>query len=450
MRAYCLLCTLLANTCAFTQTNLTGTNKPLVTAFGQPVGDSVIQKVGPGGGTVKSADGKLEVIFPAGAVDAETFVGVRPIHNQLTDDDNGSYQLEPSGTTFKKPVQLVFHYSDGNANSDLMRIGWQDDKGQWHRSKSASIDTIQRTITVLTQHFSAWAKFNRMYITPAATSLKVNKSVLLRIKVYPEKLTAADDNDLLATPNPADKDDDLVEAPENGFNTGQWTANGVVNGDGNVGEITPGEHIQATYKAPTVVPDDNPVSVSVQIYSNKNGLKLLLTSNITVIGDQYHFTYIHIDENGCYFTVDSSSCIFNMEKHAVRISNINNYKAWSDWPDCGGCHYEWTNKGSFIGLAEIRGIAGSSITPPKEDGGPTNVNVIFVPAMGNTPGATVHCKKDTRNIPSVALPAVPRSINFDVDGDNLIIHYMGKTGTNELVLEGHEEKTMIYMYKVGN
>jgi len=50
----------------------------------------------------------------------------------------------------------------------------------------------------------------------------------------------------------------------------------------------------------------------------------------------------------------------------------------------------------------------------------------------------------------MSMPAVPTSVNFDVDGDDLVIHYAGKTGRNELVIEARNEKTMIYIYKIGD
>jgi len=450
MGRYCLSISLLLSTCVYAQTN--SDTKAFITPFGKPIGDSVIKKVDPSGATIKSADGNMEIIFPPAALDQQTMIGIQPIHNQITDGDDGAYQLEPSGIEFKKPVQLIFHYTGGNENADLKSIGWQDDAGQWHRVKKIVVDTIGKTISCQTSHFSRWARFDKIYLSPAYASVKVNKSLALHIlsledlrdrlgdelSAASESSTASKDDDLLATPHPQH------------YFSGDWTVNGIVTGNGEVGTVTKEGNRDAIYKAPGVVPSGNPVAASVQIYSDQQNKKLLLTSNITVIGDQYHLTYIHIDENGCYFVVDSSSCILNMEKSKVRISNIINYKPWSDWPDCGGCHYEWTNKGSFRGLAEINGIAGSTITPPKDQGGLANVNIVFVPAMGNTPSATVHCKKETHNIPSMSLPAVPTSINFDIDGDNVIIHYSGKTGTDELVIEGHEEKTMIYIYKLNN
>ena len=37
-------------------------------------------------------------------------------------------------------------------------------------------------------------------------------------------------------------------------------------------------------------------------------------------------------------------------------------------------------------------------------------------------------------------------ISFDIDGKDVIIHAAGKTGRNELVIQGDKEKAIIYIY----
>jgi hypothetical protein len=239
----------------------------------------------------------------------------------------------------------------------------------------------------------------------------------------------------------------------------RWYVNDIENGDAVNGKISfkdfTSHGMLATYIAPATIPPINPVKVTVEMdgpITLNNGVTLgsvSASAHITVIGDQYHFTYIHIDEgDGCYFLVDSSSCIVNMEKTNVSISNIINYKPWSDWPNCDKCKWEWTNKQTIKGLVEINGMASAMVTPPNDQGSATKVYISLVPAMGNTPSAIAHCKGGDHTIPSMPLPADPKYINFDIDGDDLVIHYQGKTARNELVVERHNEKTMIYVYKI--
>ncbi|MBS1918984.1 MAG: hypothetical protein JST17_01910 [Bacteroidetes bacterium] len=421
-------------------------SKPYSTPFGTPFGKIISAKIDSRGGELRSEDSGLEIIIPGAALDTSTTISIQSIHNELNENDEGAYQLEPTGINFKKPLQLIFHFKDSNV--DIKRIGWQDSKGIWHSVNGAVIDTVQKTICCFVSHFSRWSRFDKIYLSPNKARVKVNKTVsftIISLEDIRDRLgdelsassddNSSDDNALLAAPHPYH------------YFSREWTVNGIVNGDNTVGTATKQDNRHAVYKAPGTTPQNNPVAVSVQILSDKNQ-KLLLTSNVTVIGDQYHFTYIHIDENGCFFLVDSSSCIINMQKDKVSISNIINYKPWSDWPQCDKpCKTTWTNKESLKGLVEITGITGSSVTPASEGVLP-NVNIVFAPAMGNTPSESVTCKDHSFNVPSMPRMADPKIINFDIDGDDVIIHYAGKASRNELVLTGKEEKTMIYIYKV--
>ncbi len=448
--------TVLFPSLAYAQNNKADTSrKPFITPVAKPFGDIASAKMDSKGGKLVSSDKGLEVIVPENALDSEITISIQSSHNDLNETDEGAYQLEPSGIQFKKAVQLIFHYTDGNENADLKSIGWQDDKGQWHRLKKVVTDTIQKMVTGLALHFSNWARFDQLYLKPVNASVKVNKTVQLRVFEY---LSPLNDDDDLAPPTPIGSDDDLA-APSQilPYYTSDWAVNGNVNGRPEVGFVTrqndpesPGSHV-AIYKAPATVPNNNPVAVSVQVYSNKKTKKLWLTSNITVIGGKYHFTYIHIDEgDGCFALVDSSSCIVNLDTENPTISNIINYPPWSDWPNCSrGCRTEWTNKETVKGLVEINGLASSVITPPTNRSGVTNIHISLVPAMGSTASAIDHCKDGDHTIPSRSFPADPKYINFDIiDRNNVTIHFGGKSGTNELVVQGHNEKTMIYMYRV--
>ncbi len=453
----------------------TASPKPYITPAGDPFGDIVSAIISVKGGKLISADKGLEVIVPADALDSEVNISIQSAHNNLNENDEGAYRLEPSGIKFKKPVQLIFHYISTNENANLKGIGWQDDTGQWHYLKKVITDTIQKTITALALHFSTWARFDKLFIKPAPASLKVTKSIKLVVYSFSYGSSAPDDNDILFPPGvnsdndilfppaPINSDDDILFPPSPAapndddilfppllFYTADWTVNGILPGNEDVGIVTKKNNSTSMYQAPATVPGSNPVAVSVKVYSAKNRKTLLLTSNITIIGGKYHFTYIHIDEgDGCFALVDSSSCIVNLDGDNPAITNIINYPPWSDWPNCDKCRWEWTNKETVKGLVEINGLASSVITPPRNRGGVTNVNMTLVPATGSTPSAIAHCKNGDHTIPSHPLSADPKYINFDIiDRDNVTIHFGGKSGTNELVIQGHNEKTMIYMYRV--
>ncbi len=436
--------------------------KPFVTAISKPFGDIASAKIDNKGGRLKSADGGLEIIIPENALDSETSISIQSTHNDLNENDEGAYELEPSGIHFKKPLQLIFRYNDANDNADLKSIAWQDDKGQWHQLKKISVDTTEKIVSCFASHFSRWAQFSQIYLTAGSNIVRVNRTVALHVSSFEDlkdaiskEISSLEAESATSKSSTPGSDDDLLAAPTPKklphYYTGEWTVNGNVNGTPEVGFVAKQDNRTAIYKAPATIPENNPVAVSVQVYSNDNTRKLLLTSNITVIGGKYHFTYIHIDEgDGCFALVDSSSCIINLDAENPGITNIINYRPWSDWPNCSkACRTEWTNKETVKGLVEINGLASSVITPPRKEGGATNVYITLVPAMGNTASAIEHCKDGDHTIPSRPYPADPKYISFDIiDRDNLTIHFGGKSGTNELVVQGHNEKTMIYMYRV--
>ncbi|OQY96008.1 MAG: hypothetical protein B6D37_03580 [Sphingobacteriales bacterium UTBCD1] len=404
--------------------------KPYVTPSGTPFGKITSAKIDTLGGKLRSEDGGLEVIIPEGALDTGTTISIQSIHNELNENDQGAYQLEPSGIQFKKPLQLIFHFNDANAN--LKRIAWQDEQGIWHSIKDAITDTVQKNISCFASHFSRWSRFDKIYLSPNKARVKVNKTISLTIisldnirdRLGDELTASSDDN----------SDDALLTAPHpDHYYSREWTANGIVNGDNTVGTVTKQDNRHAIYKAPGATPQNNPVAVSVQIYSNNESNKLLLTSNIDVF-DGWHYTFIGYSSKGCFKMIDSSSCDIRVQNNKIEVSNIINYKPWSDWPQCDApaCNIEWTNKDTWKGLVEIGGAANAQFTGAAENS-PAKIYISLIPAMGNTPSAKETCPKDTRVIPSMPMPAMPNYISFDITGpDTVLIHFGGKSGTNVL------------------
>jgi hypothetical protein len=87
------------------------------TGFGTPDGTLVSKQIGPAGGKIVSDDGRIELIFPPGAVTESTSISIQPTTNPAPNGAGKAYQFEPSGIQFKKPVQIIFHYSDDEAET---------------------------------------------------------------------------------------------------------------------------------------------------------------------------------------------------------------------------------------------------------------------------------------------------------------------------------------------
>lgn len=127
------------------------------TGFGTPDGKLVSKEIGGAGGTIVSEDGKVELNFPADALATNTVISIQPATNLAPNGTGKSYQFEPSGIQFKKPVQIIFHYTDEEAETcppDLMGLAMQDRTGKWSFFDYDDWDSASRTLKGFIHHFS--------------------------------------------------------------------------------------------------------------------------------------------------------------------------------------------------------------------------------------------------------------------------------------------------------
>lgn len=263
---------------------------PAATSVGQSTGPAMTAVIGPAGGTLASADGKLSIAVPAGALAQDTTVGIEPITDMTRGGQGTAYRLTPHGENFAQPVTIVFTYGEadiaGTAPENLTLM-FQRSDGIWQVADNLVVDPDVRTVTVQTMHFSDWVHVPEFLLEPGSAVVKVGETVQLQI---------------LDCINPL-PDDESVEALVPGCfalhegayiitNGGDWSVNGFVGGDAAVGRIEPNgsDHTVATYTAPTVKPDINQVAVSVTFDSIPTGSQTKLVSNINVISDASTYT----------------------------------------------------------------------------------------------------------------------------------------------------------------
>ncbi|MFT3748096.1 MAG: hypothetical protein QM768_07250 [Agriterribacter sp.] len=235
---------------------------PAITPVGTPDGDAVTKEIGAAGGSISSADRKIDVTIPPGAVNVNTPFSIQPITNNCPGGLN-AYRLLPSGITFPNPVTISFKYTDEETDgslSELLGIAFQDGSGIWYRIPSANIDTVAKTISVKAKHFTDWSKLSRLAITPGGNlSVKIKKSLALTVTGAPDAGTA------LKPDNPTPGDEDLPPLPlPTPFNA-EWSVNKVKGGNGAVGTILNGNATITTYTAPEKVPSPSVVSAQAQL-----------------------------------------------------------------------------------------------------------------------------------------------------------------------------------------
>lgn len=245
---------------------------PATTAVADPTGAPVHATFGAQGGTLRSADGRLEVVVPAGAVTTDTAFTVTPL-GDVAPGAVGSWRLGPEGTTFTEPVTLRFHPTEADlAGSvvDALELATQDQERHW-QSLGATVegDGIRATTT----HFSDFSALVGFQLRPGSATVKPGESLGLEVRYC----QVFDDGELVGL---------VAECQEDGLMplVTNWSVNGTAGGNAEVGTVS-ATGTGALYKAPNEAPSDNPVAVSVQFAPPKGKKpRTTLVSNVTVSG----------------------------------------------------------------------------------------------------------------------------------------------------------------------
>lgn len=243
-----------------------------VTSLGVVVGEPTQMMVPTTGGTVTSADGRLKIEVPAGALAADQMITVQPITNQSPGGLGVAYRLGPEGLTFAIPATLTFSYNSVDiSGSELLalNVAYQDAKGQWNSINSITRDDTATTVSVTTSHFSDWSMLLGWQLTPAMAMVQTTGTVNFTIN-YCRGEDVGEDLVML-------RDDCATDSYW--FTVQGWQVNGVPNGNSALGTV---EDLMggATYTAPGTAPATDPVAVSAT--ATLNGRKTVLVSNVWI------------------------------------------------------------------------------------------------------------------------------------------------------------------------
>ena len=288
--------------------------EPVVQAapLGAPTGPAATGTIGPGGGTLNSADGRVSIEVPPGAVPGDVPFSIQPYNNTEANGIGPIYLLSPEGLAFAQPVTLAWHLSDADLAGhpiDAISIASRNADGDWIPQPGVERDAAAKTVRVTSAHLSPWeAYLPSLTITPDHAEVRVNKTVALKVSRYdveedadllaapsraaPAQPSSGDsDADLLAAPHRAapaqppngDEDADLLAAPMT--SECRWKVNGKTGGgDAVFGYIRVDGKTSATYSAPAKVPPINPVAVSCEEVIKVKGkkAKAIAVANINV------------------------------------------------------------------------------------------------------------------------------------------------------------------------
>ena len=225
---------------------------PDSTGFGTPDGQLTSKDIGLAGGTIVSADGRVELIFPPDALTANTNISIQPITNLAPNGAGKAYRCEPSGIQFKKLEQFVFHYTKQEADAcpaDLMNLASQDDTGKWTFSKYENWDSTKRILKGSIHHFSSFGSSNGMMIRPDKEMIIAEGRVNIN---FFDRYRTAQSGPFLGN------------SDRQSIGSRYWAVNGIREGDESVGYAGPGTLTSlGAYTAPRIMPRQNPVIITL-------------------------------------------------------------------------------------------------------------------------------------------------------------------------------------------
>ena len=313
---------------------------PDSTAIGTPDGKLVSKEIGITGGTIISEDGRVELIFPAGALTANTNISIQPTNNLAPNGAGKAYAFEPSGIQFKKPVQIIFRYTDEEAETcpaDLMGFALQDHTGRWSFIDYTSWDSIGKKLIGILNHFSQASNVYMLEIHAQHSSLRVGERTSISIlELIPKFKNKRGKTQYTYGLGRLTIDKRL-----------EWTVNEDPNGNEFVGEIfgakihimkgdPPTYYSSWEYDAPkNGMPDENPVTIKAWLgtYDADNYFrpKAPLSCKIEIY-DEYKVLIKDTIEARLgmgTFVADSGSFLVRITQNGVILKEINNYPPYS-------------------------------------------------------------------------------------------------------------------------
>ena len=222
------------------------------TPKGSPIGNAITKTIGPSGGTISSTNSGITVIVPAGAVSGSTEFSIQPITNTVPNGIATSYLLLPEGKHFDKPVSIQLKYTDDDLDGtspENLFLAYQDSTGIWHAKNDTRVDSVTKTLTVTSDHFSRWAGFADIFLTVDNPSIDVNESSHLRVR----KVTQSTEE-----PQPLTGEKILDTTYPSKIRVENWS---LIGGGTIEGSLT----VTGTYTAPPTLPSPNPVTVTASI-----------------------------------------------------------------------------------------------------------------------------------------------------------------------------------------
>ncbi len=409
---------------------------PDSTALGTPMGKKVSKEIGTSGGTIVSDDGKLELIFPADALTKPTQISIQPITTVIP-NGNKAYHFEPSGIQFQKPVQIIFHYTDEEAEicpPELKFMALQDHKGKWEYIDYENWDSTTKSLKGFISHFSAYVDGNEVELNNTVITLKVGKFHQFALNVVQPPLSSAEDvgDELPLLPTTVQRRN----------REALWKVNDRIGGTAKHGTIAPiqGQAIKATYTAPAKLTADS-IKIKLQLndvfieqITERGGRRrrfrtVRRTPNLAIftckvnLYDEYKVTVSQdVKVDGGQMTDTAAFHLRIGIEDRASISNIYNINAKVHIRQ-NRCRAIYVNAATCVGMINVTGIKTSNLTATPD--GLVRVAVIFKPSAMIFP--VIHFPPCGGNRASITTPsatstnAFPMWLNFEAKNEKQYI-----------------------------
>lgn len=177
---------------------------PLQNARGTAAGPLVSTAIGANGGVLSTADGRVKITVPAGAVSANQTFSIQPIQNTLRPGkpDSRSFRLLPENITFNQPVTVELKYDPADltfGTEDVLRVAYQTAQGYW-KSVPAALNKTNHTLIVQVKHFCDFAFYEQFELFSNRESAAAGEKVTFKVGVVQveEEKSGDEEEDMLA------------------------------------------------------------------------------------------------------------------------------------------------------------------------------------------------------------------------------------------------------------
>ena len=265
--------------------------------------------IGPAGGSIRSADGRLTLKVPAGALTAPATLSIAPIANTAPNAIGSAYALSPVGVAFARPAQLLLAYSNADlAGTAAGALGLASQEGSsWFAILGGSVDPVTRTLRVPVTSTAPGPASAGQGRIPQRAAQSGTVGPYGSAIVFPTERSVVEDGSVQLALNYVGPSSSASSTPGYvGLSytapaglTAVWQINSTFgSGEGTISPTPLGT--LAEYRAPSCVPLFNPVTVQVSARVG-NGPVSFSTARIQIIQKRWYFAVTYRVEHTCQY-----------------------------------------------------------------------------------------------------------------------------------------------------